>query len=54
MSRSYEGERHDLFDFPEVEGLEEFGLVPPVPEEFGVEPAAATEPSMLIVSSEPE
>lgn len=24
----YEGEREDLFSFPEVEGLEEFGLVP--------------------------
>lgn len=32
MGQPYEGEREDLFDFPEVEGLEEFGLVPPVPE----------------------
>jgi len=34
MTSAYEGQRHDLFDFPEVEGLEEFGLVPPVPDGF--------------------
>ncbi|MEM6571549.1 MAG: hypothetical protein AAF957_24265 [Planctomycetota bacterium] len=42
MSRAYEAERHDLFDFPEVEGLEEFGLVPPVLEPFEEEAAKAT------------
>ncbi|MEM9381479.1 MAG: hypothetical protein AAGB93_16105 [Planctomycetota bacterium] len=42
MSRAYEAERHDLFDFPEVEGLEEFGLVPPVAEPFEEEAARAS------------
>lgn len=31
MSDPYQSPLNDLFNFPEVEGLEEFGLVPPVP-----------------------
>ena len=32
---------HDLFDFPEVDGMEEFGLVPPAPASGAAKPAAA-------------
>lgn len=36
MVQPYEGEIDDLFDFPEVPGLEEFGLVPPIPKDLDV------------------
>ena len=41
MSDPFEDPIHDLFDFPEVEGLEEFGLVPPIPPALRAEQAAA-------------
>lgn len=41
MSDPFENPIHDLFDFPEVEGLEEFGLVPPIPASLRAEHEAA-------------
>ncbi|QDV05003.1 hypothetical protein Poly30_04980 [Planctomycetes bacterium Poly30] len=42
MSDPYESPFNDLFHFPEVEGLEEFGLVPPVPASMRVAEAQPT------------
>ena len=41
MSDPFENPIHDLFDFPEVDGLEEFGLVPPIPASMRAEQEAA-------------
>ncbi|MEL6907041.1 MAG: hypothetical protein AAFP22_16650, partial [Planctomycetota bacterium] len=44
MTQPYEGDPTDLFDFPEVPGMEEFGLVPPTRKDVdltGYEPTAA-------------
>ena len=44
MSDPFEDPINDLFDFPEVGGLEEFGLVPPVPSGQGAQ-GATDEPA---------
>lgn len=61
MSSPYEGSFDDLFDFPEVPGLEEFGLVPPVREgvdlsEFEMAPGtlAPAKPAAADAPTSPE